>query len=276
VSASAPIRARRAYVDTPEGQVHYRERGSGRPVLLLHQTASSSVMWERAMALLPRGIRAIAMDTPGFGGSDPPAELPAEGLAYYARRVAGFLDALELGAVPVAGHHTGAMVAAELAAGHPDRVRRLLLLGCVVVREAAERAERIAQIDRWVADARGDFVTGTLLPRMRLSVTTDDPEHMLTELTAYLQAGPDYWWAYHGVWSYDAPARLPLIAVPTTCAAGADEPAPLVQWTREAAALIPGAAHLELPGQGAELVMQAPAIAAALIERLLADAGDER
>ena len=38
---------RRAYVDLDHGQVHYRTAGTGRPLVLLHQTASSSVMYER-------------------------------------------------------------------------------------------------------------------------------------------------------------------------------------------------------------------------------------
>jgi len=264
---------RRRYVDTADGQIHYRELGSGPPLLLLHQTASSSVMWERAMCRFADGRRLIAMDTPGFGSSDPPAVRPSAGLAYYAGRVAGFLDALGLDRVDVAGHHTGAMIAAELAAAHPERVGRLVMIGCVVIASAAERDERVAQIDRWRPDSRGDYVTATLVPRMRLSVTTDDPDHFARELIAYLQAGPDYWWAYDAVYGYDAPRRLPLIAAPTLCVAGELEPQPLIDWTREAAALIPGARHLEVPGEGAEMVFQAPATVAAFVGSFLDDGG---
>jgi pimeloyl-ACP methyl ester carboxylesterase len=263
----------RRYVDTADGQVHYRELGSGAPLLLLHQTASSSVMWERAMGCLAEGRRLIAMDTPGFGGSDPPAAQPADGLAYYAGRVAGFLDALGLDRADVAGHHTGAMIAAELAAAHPERVGRLVMIGCVVIASAEERDERIAQIDRWRADSRGDYVKATLIPRLHLSVTTDDPDHFARELIAYLQAGPDYWWAYDAVYGYDAPHRLPLIGAPTLCVAGELEPQALIEWTRVAAALIPGAGHLEVPGEGAEMVFQAPATVAAFVGSFL-DAGE--
>jgi pimeloyl-ACP methyl ester carboxylesterase len=270
--AGAHRPARRGYADTAFGQIHYRERGDGRPVLLLHQTASSSVMWERAMRCFPDGLRLIAMDTPGFGESDGPGVLPEDGLGYYARRVAGLLDALGLQRASIVGHHTGAMIAAELAAAHPDRVERLVLIGCVVIRSDQERTERLAGIDRWHADARGDFVTQTLIPRMHRSVTTDDPGHFASELTAYLQAGPDYWWAYHAVYSYDAARRLPLVRAPALCVVGTGEPERLIEWTRDAADLIAAAEYIEVEDATAEMVWQAPETVAGIVAGFLRDA----
>jgi pimeloyl-ACP methyl ester carboxylesterase len=258
---------RRAYANTPGGQIHYRERGSGPAVLLLHQTASSSIMWERPMRLLPESFRWVAMDTPGFGLSDPPATKPP-GLDWYAGRVADFLDALELEQAHVVGHHTGAMIAAELAASRPERVDRLLPIGCVVFPTPEARQASIDRVVHWETDARGDFVVDTLLPRMHRSVTTDDPEHLLLELTAYLQAGPRYHWAYDAVYAYDAVGRLPLIRARTLCAVGEREGELMVGSTRRAAELIPGAAYEELDG-GVEMAFQEPQVLAAAVARFL-------
>ena len=260
---------RRGYLDTPEGQIHYRESGSGAPVVLLHQTASSSVMWERVMRQFPAGFRLLAPDTPGFGSSDPPSGPPASGLAYYAGRIRGFLQALGIEQATVVGHHTGAMIAAELAAAHPELVRKLVCIGCVVIDDAAERRQLLDHIDRWTADARGNFVTETLIPRMHLSVTTDDSEHMVQELTAYLQAGPDYWWAYGAVFSYRALERLPLISTRTLCVVGTREPESLVRWTREASRLIGGSTYTEVVDATAEMVMQEPETVAELVTAFL-------
>ena len=81
--AIATQQPRRAYIDLPSGQLHYREIGEGEPLLLLHQTPSSSLQWEAAYPLLAAaGMRVIAPDTPGYGMSDPPAGTPtAEGYA---------------------------------------------------------------------------------------------------------------------------------------------------------------------------------------------------
>jgi pimeloyl-ACP methyl ester carboxylesterase len=249
----------RRYADTPDGQLHYRERpGDGFPVLMLHQTASSSIMWERVMACYPPGRRLIAVDTPGFGASDGPTALPADGLAYYARRMVGFLDALGLDQVDVAAHHTGAMIALELAIAAPERIRRQALIGTVLVTPDEGRDWMENHVERWAPDSRGDFVTEVLLPRMHISVTTDDPEHMLLELTAYLQAGPDWWWAYDAVFGYDGRARLPLVTTPSLVAVGAEEAPIMREWTKATADLIPGAEYRELEGLGVEMTFQDP------------------
>lgn len=270
--SARPIR--RAYLDTPGGQVHVREHGEGTPVLLLHQTASSSVMWERVMRAFAPGYRLIAMDTPGFGGSDPVPAGVVPTMGWYADRAREVLDALGVYRAHVVGHHTGAMVAAELAAAHPERVDRLALIGCVVVEDEEERRFLMARTNRWQLDARGDFMAETLIPRLQLAVTTDDPEHMQQELTAYLQAGPRYALAYDAVWSYDATARLPLIAAPTLCAVGEEEPENLLGWTEAAARLIPGARFEHLPG-GTELAFQQPLPFAARLGSFLSDNENE-
>ena len=78
----------RGYADTSLGQIHYVEAGEGPPIVLLHQTASSSVMYARAMPLLAANYRAIAIDTPGFGMSDPPSS-SQDIIEHYADAVAG-------------------------------------------------------------------------------------------------------------------------------------------------------------------------------------------
>lgn len=121
---------RRGYVDAPTGQVHYRQAGpqDGQPLLLLHQSPSSSMMFERAYPLFAAaGIRAIGMDTPGFGMSSVPETPPS--IQTYASVVPSLLDALGLDKVAVLGFHTGACTATEFAASHPDRVTHLVLAG---------------------------------------------------------------------------------------------------------------------------------------------------
>ena len=48
---------RKGYVDSPMGQVHYCESGSGQPLLLLHQTAWSAIQFKGAMPLLVWNVR---------------------------------------------------------------------------------------------------------------------------------------------------------------------------------------------------------------------------
>ena len=118
---------RPAYAHTARGALHYAELGIGPPLLLMHATPGS---W-RAMAalapLLATHFRVIALDTPGYGQSDPvPGKASIEGLA---ESVVALLDALNLPQAHLLGLHTGNKIAAALAADWPERVGRLVLAG---------------------------------------------------------------------------------------------------------------------------------------------------
>ena len=121
------MRIRRAYADLPHGQVHYAECGAvdAPAVLLLHQTPRSWTEYAGVLPLLGARYRAIAMDTAGFGASDPP-QGPAS-IEAWAGVAAQLLDRLGVARAHVVGHHTGGVIAVELAARHGARVGALVL-----------------------------------------------------------------------------------------------------------------------------------------------------
>lgn len=260
----------RAYVGAAGAQIHLRELGDpgAPPVVWLHQTASSSAMWQRVLPLLP-DVRHLALDSPGFGGSDPLPGTP--GIAAYAERLLEAVVALTDQPALLVGHHTGAVIAGEMAALRPDLFRGLVLIGCVVIADDAEQREAQGHYERWETDARGDYVVERIVPRLLKSVTRDDPEQMATELVAYLQAGADYTVAYDAVYGYRAADRLPLVSAPTWCAVGLDEGEPMVRWTRLAAELVPGASFTGIPGAGCELAFEEPAAVADLVGSVLTE-----
>ena len=107
-------RPSRGYTPSAYGLLHYRDQGSGPTILLLHQTAWSSVQFEGVQAELSRaGFRSIAIDTPGYGMSDGPDMCPT--IEEYAAAILQGLDHLDLDKVFVAGHHTGSVIGCALA-----------------------------------------------------------------------------------------------------------------------------------------------------------------
>lgn len=131
---------RRAFADLSVGQVHYAHCGDAeRPaVLLLHQTPRSWAEYRAVLPLLGLRYRAIAMDTVGFGDSCAPPGPPS--IEAWAAVAVELLDALGIARAHVVGHHTGGVIAVELAAAHAARVGRLVLSSTPFTDEAFRRA----------------------------------------------------------------------------------------------------------------------------------------
>jgi pimeloyl-ACP methyl ester carboxylesterase len=108
--------------------VRYLEQGKGAPVLLLHGASlgSSADVWTRNLpALAAHGLRAIAVDLPGFGGTDNPQD---HSTAYRKRFVLAFMDALDIERVALVGHSQAGRIAVDLSFGHPQRIAKVVVL----------------------------------------------------------------------------------------------------------------------------------------------------
>lgn len=117
----------KGYVDTPEGQVHYRQlkKVDGTPLVLFHQTASSGMMFESLMTLLADDFHTIALDTPGFGASFSPPNLFT--VQYLSDSLHAALTSLGLESCYLFGHHTGSAIAVQMAYDHPGFVKQAVL-----------------------------------------------------------------------------------------------------------------------------------------------------
>ena len=128
------------YVDTPLGQIHYRHKsGSSEhaPIICLHQTASSSAMFEKFAAAYQGPESIYAIDTPGFGGSYDPNNTPT--MSEYGSAILDAVKALGFEKFHLFGHHTGASIAIEIAINAPQHVASLMMIGPVVL-TAEERS----------------------------------------------------------------------------------------------------------------------------------------
>ena len=117
------------FLATRSGRVHLLDVGEGEPVLLVHGSGRSVADWQEGFAgALARSHRVIAFDSYGFGLSD--REHPFRyGNALWARQAIDVLDALEIDRAIVLGHSAGGVVAACLAADHPERFRGAVFVG---------------------------------------------------------------------------------------------------------------------------------------------------
>src|SRR5689334_17233545 len=123
------VRTNDRFITVDGRKARYLEGGSGVPAILLHGSwlgSSADVFRRNLKALGGAGIRAIAVDLPGFGKSD-----PAEDLSGAARNafILKFMDALGLKRAALTGHSSSGGPAVSIALKNPDRVSQVVILG---------------------------------------------------------------------------------------------------------------------------------------------------
>ena len=106
-------------------RIRYVEAGSGPAVVLMHGFASSIYTWKDILPPLARERRAVALDFPGFGGSEPPPDLSFELLP---RVVLGLMNRLGIARASLVGNSMGGAVSVVLAARRPAQVDKLVLI----------------------------------------------------------------------------------------------------------------------------------------------------
>ncbi|TXG97642.1 MAG: alpha/beta fold hydrolase [Zoogloea sp.] len=109
--------------------------GSGAPVLLIHGSGPGVTAWANwrlVMPALAQSCRVIAPDMAGFGYTE---RLPGEvhTMEGWVAHAIGVLDALGIERTDLVGNSFGGAIALALAIRHPERVRRLVLMGSVGV-----------------------------------------------------------------------------------------------------------------------------------------------
>ncbi len=131
---AALTRSRVEKLVPPDGQfavvngktVHYLERGSGPPLVMIHGLAGQMRHFSYALLdILAKDYRVILIDRPGSGYSE---AIGAANIRAQAAHIGDFLAALGVGKATIVGHSLGGAVALALALDRPELVERLALL----------------------------------------------------------------------------------------------------------------------------------------------------
>ena len=90
-----------------------------RTVVLVHGNVSSALFWQELMLAMPEGLRVIAVDLRGFGGTQTLPVDASRGCRDFSDDVHATLEALGLGAVHLVGWSMGGGVVMQYALDHP-------------------------------------------------------------------------------------------------------------------------------------------------------------
>lgn len=147
---------------------HYLEQGEGEPLVLIHGVGMQAAAWTPQIEFFSKQYRVIAVDMPGHGQSSP---LPEDAkLPDFVAWAIEFIEALNVGAVNLAGHSMGSLISTGVSITRPDLIKRMAVLNGVYKRTTAarqavmQRAEELktGQIDietplqRWFGDSEID------------------------------------------------------------------------------------------------------------------------
>jgi pimeloyl-ACP methyl ester carboxylesterase len=249
---------RRGYADGPFGQIHYRDHGTGRPLVLLHQAPMSSRQFDAVYRpLAARALRPIGIDMPGFGGSDGPENVPT--IADYGRCVVRVLDALGIGQAALLGHHTGALAATEAVLAAPGRFDALILNGPLPLSED-ERADYWSVMHprekALLARAGGGHLTDVFARRELLAAGTIPPERISEYVVAAFSGASPFWHGHHAAYIYRHENTLRLL--PGTALILTNTGDPIYPHALRAHAIRPDFAFAALEGGGIDIVDQQP------------------
>lgn len=113
----------------PAMRAHVLEAGEGEPILLVHGGDGEAANWAPLLAPLQQHAHVYAVDRPGFGLSDAFDYRTVDLRAHAADFMESLLDALGLESATLAGGSMGGFFALNAAIAHPERVRRVALIG---------------------------------------------------------------------------------------------------------------------------------------------------
>jgi pimeloyl-ACP methyl ester carboxylesterase len=255
--------------------------GDGPPIVFIHGLSGTWQNWLENLPYFAQNHRCIAMDLPGFGYSDMPAEKIS--IKGYARQVDALCEQLDLGPCIVVGNSMGGFVTAELEIRHPDRVERACLAAAAGIsitnlrRRPVMTGARIIGALGAASGAQNRFVVSR--PHLRWFFTNFvfryplriAPDLMYEQLRG---AGrPGFVDAMDALTDYDFRDRLPDIKAPTLIVWGEYDMLVPVEDAHEFERLIPQSRTVILEDTGHVPMLERPAKFNELLEELIEGRG---
>ncbi|MEH6609580.1 MAG: alpha/beta hydrolase [Halioglobus sp.] len=216
---------RRGYVTVAGLRMHYRAAGdiSSPTLLCLHQSPSSSAMYEPLMNCLADEFHLLAPDTPGFGSSDRLAgNIGDLEIVDYANAMHEFLQQLDVERCFIFGHHTGAGIAVQLEHDFPGTAIAIALSGPTLLSD--DQKENLPALASPI-EIKSD---GSHLQKMWQRISAKDPQApaqlVQREVQAAFACGDSYQASYLAITRQAFAEQLPAIKCPTLVYAGDHDP----------------------------------------------------
>jgi len=178
-------------------RVHYRDIGTGPPLVLLHSAGTGASQWRQTAERLENRFRAIMPNLRGYGRT--PAPAPGADALGEEIAVVDQMATLANEAVHLVGHSLGALVAIHFAMRQPARVARLTLIEPIIIGTLREAEDDDARAARSLGEI------GAMIAAFQAAAAAGDTSAAMRAFTEY--------WSGPGAWDdIPAAARLPFFA----------------------------------------------------------------
>lgn len=240
----------------------YEVQGEGPPLLLLSGLGLSSLAWTTVLPQLTDQFTCITVDNRGTGRSEtPPGPYSIDEMA---GDVAGLIEHLDVGPVPVVGWSLGGSVLQALLINHGDLVERGVLLSAFPSYTPLQHAWLDAGLSlrRQGLDAATIALNGmawSYTPRLLSDHGAAAAQAELATQTPYPTSLEGFEAQAAGLRVYDSRAELPKVTRPVLVLVGAEDVLTPVAQSVEMTRLIPDATLQVLPRGGHAMVLEYPA-----------------
>ena len=200
-------------VPTPSGNMHFVKKGSGYPVVLLHPLGTSIWTWESVIDSISESYTCYAFDMLGHGNSDKPTRQFS--IPDYSQALDHACQVLNIHRAHFVGNSVGAILATETAARFPERVDKLVLVGCPVWSPftAKERLKEAAS----QYDEKG-LPKARTLKGLKEATTFANPKQEWLDANNQSRAKAGVWVGHlmESLAHYDIMSRLPMVKASST------------------------------------------------------------
>jgi pimeloyl-ACP methyl ester carboxylesterase len=277
--------AHQRWVRVGERWVNVIDLGPDEPagtIVWIHGLSGSWQNWLENLPVLARTHRCIAMDLPGFGASEMPAEKIT--IAGYAATVHELLRVLGVDRVVVIGNSMGGFVGAELAIRFGASVQQLVLVSAAGLSIEHWRSDPLLALLRvtqnviaygtgWLASRSDELARRPRSRQAMFGIVAAHPELLPAPLVAEQLRGsgkPGFVDALDALTGYPIRDRLGEIAAPTLVVWGEDDPLVPVRDAWEFGELIPDARVVVYEDTGHVAMLERPEAFNALVTDFVA------
>lgn len=225
--------------------MHYRDEGTGAPVVFCNSLGTDLRLWDKVVARLPAGLRLIRFDKRGHGlTAAPPAPYTMGALV---RDAEALIDHLGLRDVVFVGCSIGGMVAQGLAVKRMDQVRAIVL---------SNTAARIGTSEMWqhridtVAAHGVEALADAVMERWFSKGLRADPEMILWRNMLVRTPSNGYAGCSAAIAGTDFYTTTASLSLPTLAIAGSEDGSTPPDLVRETANLIKGSRFHLIRGAG--------------------------